>query len=192
MNKTIVTSIILLFSICANAQNSTPGLTPIVIADSLPLDKLSAGIGGGYEFGGIGGNVIFYPQRNIGVFVGVGWPLTYNIAGYNAGVKLRYAVDNNGSVITPFVMLMYGYNTAIRYPHSNQYDKLFYNFTFGGGVDFRPAKSKLGFLSLTVYVPLRDPDAKDYINFIDAFYGDSNSNKLFPLSVSLGYKFIIL
>lgn len=191
MNKFFITTITLLFSICLNAQNSPTAITPVVLTDSVPLDKLSIGGGGGYEFGGIGGNLIFYPQRNIGVFVGVGWPLTH-IVGYNAGIKLRYAVDNNASVITPFFLFMYGYNTAIRYPNDNQYDKLFYNFTFGGGVDFRPAKSKLGYLSLTVYAPLRDPNAKNYINFINTFYAVGNSNKLFPLSVSLGYKFIIL
>jgi hypothetical protein len=180
MIKFFITTITLLFSICATAQNSP----------SVPLDKLSVGAGAGYEFGGIGGNVIFYPQRNIGVFVGAGWPLSG--FGYNAGIKVRYAVDNNASVVTPFVLFMYGYNTSIIYSQNAQYNKLFYNFTFGGGIDFRPAKSKLGFLSLTIYVPLRDPNAKDYINSIDYFYAVSNSNKLFPLSVSLGYKFIIL
>jgi hypothetical protein len=192
MNKIIIFTITLLFSISASAQNSPSVITPIISSDSVPLDKLSLGAGGGYEFGGIGGNVIFYPQRNIGVFVGVGWPLTYNIVGYNAGIKIRFAADNNASVITPFILAMYGYNTAIRYPNDNEYDKLFYNFTFGGGVDFRPAKSKLGFLSLTIYMPLRDPDAKNYVNNIELFRGIVNSNKFFPFSVSLGYKFIIL
>ncbi len=189
MNKTILIAITLLFSIYVSAQNSPSGLTPIVLADSVPLDKLTIGAGGGYEFGGIGGNVTYYPQRNIGLFVGAGWPLTG--FGYNAGIKLRYAMDDNASVITPFLMFMYGYNTAIRYPNDAQYNKLFYNFTFGGGVDYRPGKSKLGYLTLAVYIPLRDPDAKNYINNIDYFYAVGNSNKLFPLSLSLGYKLII-
>ncbi|HEX4851031.1 MAG TPA: hypothetical protein VFV08_09505, partial [Puia sp.] len=50
-------------------------------------DQFSMGVGFGQDFGGLGANMIVYPQKNIGLFVGGG----YAIAGfgYNVGLKLR-------------------------------------------------------------------------------------------------------
>jgi hypothetical protein len=192
MNKLTITIIALLFSVFVNAQDSS--LVKIIVpSDSIKMDKLSIGGGYGYEFGGLGGNVIFYPQRSVGIFVGGGWPLAG--FGYNAGVKVRLLVDKSISKVTPFVLGMYGYNTSLVFKGYPQYNKVFNNVTFGAGLDYRPAKSKTGFLSLVIYVPLRDtPGIHRYIDKVNTFdvMGGDFSHKLRPLSVSLGYKFIIL
>jgi hypothetical protein len=192
MNKLTITIIALLFSVFANAQDSSSVRLPI-LSDSMKLDKLSIGGGYGYEFGGFGGNVIFYPQRSVGIFLGAGWPLSG--FGYNAGVKVRLLVDKSAAKIMPFLLAMYGYNTSLVVKGYPQYDKIFNNVTLGAGADYRPGNSKTGFLSLVIYVPLRDtPGIHSYINNLNQFniMGGGYSHKLFPISVSLGYKFIIL
>lgn len=192
MNKLTITIIALLFSIFANAQDSSLVKLPIS-SDSMKLDKLSVGAGYGYEFGGLGGNVIFYPQRSVGIFFGGGWPRSN--FGYNAGVKVRLLVDKSAAKITPFVLAMYGYNASLTFKNYPQYNKIFNNATVGAGLDYRPGNSKTGFLSLVIYVPLRDtPGIHRYLNYVNQFEvmnGDF-SHKLYPLSISLGYKFIIL
>ena len=39
------------------------------------IDATSFGIGTGLDYGGFGGNVMIYPQRNIGIFGGFGYAL---------------------------------------------------------------------------------------------------------------------
>jgi hypothetical protein len=179
-----LTVIFLLFvtiAVNTNAQDTT-------LISGPTLDKFSAGIGGGYEFGGIGGNAIFYPTRGLGIFGGAG----YNLAGfgYNAGIKLRITPDNYASEIMPFIIAMYGYNAALDVKYDTRYNKTFYGLTVGGGIDWRPGNSKFGFLSITVYVPIRTTEVKDYIYNLNYFYGIPYSNKLFPLSASIGYKIV--
>jgi hypothetical protein len=171
------------------AQDSLTFLTPVRDYDA-PLDKIAAGIGVGYEYGGLGANAIFYPVKNIGVFGGAGW--YYIKPGYNFGVKLRAFTGAPSVAIIPFVEFMYGTNTYIYYRDNSQYNKLFKNFTFGGGIDIRPANSKLGFITLALYVPLRSPDVKNYTdNYVDFFYSVRPTNKLYGINASIGYKFIL-
>src|ERR1700712_111258 len=66
MNKSRSLFFALLIGCCVHA-------TAQVRTDSAKLDKVSVGIGAGYDFGGYGGNLIVYPQRNIGLFGGVGY-----------------------------------------------------------------------------------------------------------------------
>ena len=49
-------------------------------------DILFLGLGAGLDYGGFGGSILFYPQRNFGFFAGA----AYAIAGlgFNAGAKL--------------------------------------------------------------------------------------------------------
>ena len=172
----------------SNAQDSSSIMLPQT--SSAPLDKLSAGVGIGYEYGGIGANAIFYPQRNIGVFGGAGW--YYVGVGYNAGIKLRAIINAPSTVIIPYLELMYGSNTFIYYRNNPEYNKRFYNYTIGGGIDIRPNNSKLGFISIAIYVPFRSPDIKNYTEgYIQHFYDVNPTNKLFWLNASIGYKFIL-
>ncbi|MBS1667114.1 MAG: hypothetical protein JST58_07050 [Bacteroidetes bacterium] len=192
MNKILLLTAVLLFSVFAQAQDfqSTDPLVPIASKDSIKLDKFSAGIGVGYEFGGIGGNLIYYPQRNIGIFGGAGY--TFVGFGYNAGVKIRYAETDQAPRIDPFIVAMYGYNNTLRYDRKPAFNRTFYNVTIGGGIDFRPRMLKLGYLSVAIYVPFRNPDAKNYNNnYVQWFYPTNLSNKQFPVSASIGYRLVI-
>ncbi|HVM90224.1 MAG TPA: hypothetical protein VMT76_18690 [Puia sp.] len=160
-----------------------------------PLDKLSAGVGVGYEYGGVGANAIFYPIKNLGFFGGGGW--YYVDPGYNFGVKLRLFTGAPSVTIIPYAEFMYGTNTYVYYKNGGSYsqfhiNKTFSNFTFGGGVDIRPGNSKLGFLSLALYVPLRSPDVKNFKNnYVGQINSSLTANKLYWLNASIGYKFIL-
>jgi hypothetical protein len=189
--KRYITAISLLLSLVISrlhAQDTTL-IEPSRQYDA-PVDKISAGVGVGYEYGGVGANAIVYPQRNIGLFGGVGW--YYVGLGYNAGIKLRAFISAPSVAIIPFVECMYGTNTFIYYRNNGQYNKLFRNYTFGGGIDIRPNNSKLGFISIALYFPLRSPDIKNYTEgYVQHFFAVEPSNKLIGINASIGYKFIL-
>lgn len=81
------------------------------INEPRPIDKLTIGLGIGLDCGGFGGNIIIYPQKNVGIFAGGGYALAG--FGWNAGLKLRLISDSPDSKISPFLLAMYGYNSAI-------------------------------------------------------------------------------
>jgi hypothetical protein len=190
MNKYILTAVVILFSFFANAQDSSFLNLPVEIQDTVPVDKLSVGIGGGYEYGGIGGNVTYYFTRGLGVFVGAGYPLTG--FGYNVGFKLRIVVDQTSATFMPYLVAMYGYNGTIVIPDYQQKNKTFYGATIGAGMDYRPRNSKFGYFSASVYIPFRDIAMKHYAEYLNYTYGITYSTgRIFPLSASIGYKFIL-
>ena len=182
MNKNYLLISVLIVACCFHA-------TAQVRTDSAKLDKIAVGIGAGYDFGGYGGNLILYPQRNIGVFGGVGY--TPAGVGYNAGIKLRLVTDNYSSTIVPFVTGMYGYYAIAAPKGYGYFNKIFYGYTVGGGVDYRPNNAKLGYLTATIFVPLRTNAAKYYIDNLNNFQSISYSHKLHAISASIGYKFIL-
>jgi hypothetical protein len=160
-------------------------------ADSVinPPDKITVGVGAGYDFGGIGVNGIYYIQRSVGVFAGAGY--AFAGVGFNAGVKLRALTNKSASILVPFVLAMYGYNAEAAPKGYAIYNKIFYNATFGAGLDYRPKNSKFGYLTATLLLPLRTPDAQTYINSLSLFRGIDYHNKLHIFSGSIGYKFIL-
>jgi len=157
--------------------------------DARKRDILNFGIGLGFDYGGIGANLMAYPQRNIGIFVSGGFALAG--FGYNAGIKLRFP-SKKASVVTPALLAMYGYNTAILITNNAQYNKLFYGPSFGAGIDIRSKKpSSEGYLSIAILVPVRNPDVQNYIDMLKNNYGASFANSLLPVTFSVGYKFIM-
>jgi hypothetical protein len=159
------------------------------VLDSRKPDIVNFGPGLGFDYGGIGVNLMVYPQKNIGIFLGGG----YAIAGfgYNAGIKLRLSPDR-ASVVNPFFTAMYGYNAAVAISGSSQFDKLFYGPTLGAGIDLRSKKTfSKGYLSLAIMVPIRNSDAQNYIDLLKNQYGASFTSNLIPIGFSVGYKFIL-
>ena len=152
-------------------------------------DIVNFGPGIGFDYGGFGANLMFYPQKNIGIFFGGGYALAG--FGYNAGVKLRLSPDK-GSVVNPFLTAMYGYNAAVVIADESQLNKLFYGATVGIGIDLRSKKpSSKGFWSLALTIPFRDGEAQSYIDYLKNQYGASFTSDLIPVGFSVGYKFIL-
>jgi hypothetical protein len=151
-------------------------------------DMASFGLGFGFDYGGIGLNFVLYPQENVGIFGGVGYAIAG--IGYNVGFKFRLAPEKS---FTPFVMIMFGYNTAISVSggfnstfNGNQ-NKFFYGPTAGIGFDLGKHK-KNGYFSLALTIPFRGSDVDNYITQLRNS-GATFSNSLSSVGISLGYHF---
>jgi hypothetical protein len=182
---------ILMFFTVTHAQDPVSQIPPprSTLSDqSRTSDIFTLGFGFGLDYGGFGGNLTVYPQKNVGLFLGFGYALAG--FGYNAGIKLRLLPDHSHSKVRPFIEGMYGYNAAIVVTNYTQDNKLFYGPTVGIGLDIGPTTAGKGYLSLAILVPLRGPDAQNYINQLNA-NGVSFGNNLIPIAFSIGYKFIL-
>jgi len=160
-------------------------LDPILVPD-----KLSVGLGFGLDHGGFGGNLSFYPIKNVGVFGGAGFALAG--AGWNAGLKLRVISKKPESRLNFFALGMYGYNAAILIFNQTELNKLFYGPSVGAGFDFRAPFMNRGYFSLALLVPIRKPEVKSYMDMLEAQYGVEFQSGLFPVTLSAGYRFILL
>jgi hypothetical protein len=156
--------------------------------EAIIIDKASFGFGYGQDFGGLGANVIIYPQKNIGLFLGGGY--AFAGFGYNAGIKVRLT-NNSSSKVNPFAIGMYGYNAAISVTNAEQFNKLFYGSTIGIGVDFLSRPGIPGYLSIALLIPFRNSEVNDYINDLKTNHGVEFKSELLPVTFSFGYRFII-
>jgi hypothetical protein len=155
----------------------------------ISFDKTSLGIGLGMDYGGIGGSLLFYPQRNFGLFAGGGYALAG--FGYNVGAKLRFISATTTSKLSLYLIGMYGYNAAIAVTNATQYSKFFYGPTFGFGFDLRSRPESKGYLTLALLIPIRSSDVKDYIDYLKNSRGVDFKNSLIPVGISIGYRFIL-
>lgn len=178
MKKIILSCLLIAIVILSNAQsNELP---------SQNFDRFSFGIGAGLDYGGIGFNLSGYPQKNIGLFAGVGY--AFAGIGFNGGVKFRLIPEKRFS---PYVVAMYGYNAAVAVSGSANYDKLFYGPSVGAGFDLGSHVKNRGYFSLAILIPFRSPDVNNYIDDLRNTYGVSFNNNLLPIGISIGYKFVI-
>lgn len=157
---------------------------------STPVDQLSIGIGGGLDYGGFGGNLSYYPAKSVGLFGGVGYAIVG--VGFNAGMKYRYIPKKPDARVRPFALAMYGYNAAILVINASQHNKLFYGPTLGAGIDFHRNPQKRGYWSFGLFVPIRSTEVDDYMDRLENDFGADFQNSLFPVAVSIGYRFIII
>lgn len=151
-----------------------------------PVDMVSLGIGLGLDLGGIGGNLTVYPQRNLGLFWGAGY--AFAGLGYNVGIKIRSVSDNPNVRACPFIMAMYGYNTAIAVKGNKGLNNFFYGPTFGIGFDNRIRKNGKGFLSFALLVPIRKSEVWDYIGDINYKPGVDVDKFLWPIAFSVSFR----
>ncbi len=156
-----------------------------------PFDKAAVGFGIGQIFGGIGANVVVYPQKNFGLFGGAGYALAG--MGYNLGVKIRLGSDKTFRSVVPYLMGMYGYNAAIMVSNMTELNKIFYGPTIGGGFDIRSKKmpDKKSYWSMGLYIPIRSSEVSSYIDDLKTNHNVDFSNNLIPLTFSFGYHFIL-
>jgi len=151
------------------------------------LNPVSAGVGVGLEYGGLGANVTFYPQRNIGVFGAAGYAIAG--IGYNVGAKLRLVSVKNPHRAVPYFTAMYGYNAAVAVLDNMTYSKFFYGPSFGVGVNLYSRRPRSGYWSLAVLAPVRSPDVNNYINTLKTDDNINFTQTLIPVTVSVGYMF---
>jgi hypothetical protein len=157
---------------------------------STPVDRLSLGLGGGLDYGGFGGNLSFYPIDNVGIFGGIGYALAG--VGFNGGLKYRFIPKKPDARVRPFGLAMYGYNAAIAVLNASQHNKLFYGPTLGAGIDFQRNLQRRGYWSFALFVPIRNSEVQSYMDDLENLYNVDFQTSLFPVAVSIGYKFILL
>ncbi len=151
-------------------------------------DKASLGLGMGFDYGGFGGNFLFYPIPKVGLFLGVGYPLAG--LGYNFGARFRFVSKNSGKV-TAYLIGMYGYNAAIYVADAKEYNKLFYGPTFGFGIDTRHNPKKAGYWSFALLVPIRSAEVDKYMNDLKNNHNIEFKNSLPPVGFSIGYRIVL-
>jgi hypothetical protein len=153
----------------------------------IKYDRGGFGFGLGFDYGGIiGVNFTGYPQKNIGIFAGGGYAVAG--VGYSVGIKLRMVSNRR---FTPYFTAMYGYNAAVAVTNYPNYDKIFYGPSIGLGFDIGSHSAKKGNFSFAILVPIRSPDVQNYINDLHNMYGVQFNNNLWPIGISIGYRFII-
>ena len=177
MKRILFLTILLAIGVNLNAQ-----------FNNMRYDKSSIGIGAGFDYGGFGVNFAHYPVDYIGVFGGVGYALAD--LGYNAGVKFRYISSKNTTKsMLPFLMGMYGYNTAIKVNGSPNFNKLYYGPTVGAGLDFF-SRSGRSYWTFAITFPIRGSEPNDYIDDLKD-QGVKFENELFPVGLTVGWRFIM-
>lgn len=153
------------------------------------FDKFSLGLGIGQDYGGFGGSILYYPQKNIGLFCGIG----YNLAGvgYNLGIKSRIAIGSSSSHVLLSALAMYGYNAVIKVADMSELNKVFYGATVGVGVDYKPLKYSDDYITVSLFVPFRSSEVQDYMDYLKQAYNVEFEQGLFPVSFSVGYRIVL-
>jgi hypothetical protein len=152
------------------------------------LDKATLGFGLGLDYGGFGGNFVYYPVPKVGLFVGVGYPLAG--LGYNFGAKFRF-VSKNPTKVNAYLIGMYGYNAAIYIADNEEYNKLFYGPTFGFGIDTRYYPKKAGYWSFALLIPIRSAEVDKYMDDLKNNHNIEFKNSLIPVGFSVGYRIVL-
>ena len=175
--------ILLFFAIAASSVRAQETITSV-----RESDKVSIGLGFGLDYGGFGGNIVFYPAPKIGLFAGLGYPLAG--VGYNVGAKLRLLTPKV-SKVNAYLLAMYGYNSAIYVQDAKDYNKLFYGPSFGFGIDTHYNPMKVVYWSFALMIPVRGTDVDNYINDLKTNHNVDFKNALPPIAFSVGYRFVI-
>jgi hypothetical protein len=158
-----------------------------VTGPGYPPDLASFGLGIGIDYGGIGGSFLFYPQKNIGLFLSGGYAFVG--FGYNVGIKLRYAEKMNTSKILPYLSFMYGYNAVIKVKNGEDLNKMFYGPSIALGIDAHFRRKSTGYWTFELIIPFRGTQVDDYTSELEKNHGVVFENKLPPLMISVGHRF---
>ncbi len=150
------------------------------------FETASIGLGLGLDYGGIGVNVLVYPQKNIGFFVGGG--SNFIGFGYNVGAKFRFAKENFKGKMIPYLIGMYGYNTAIAIQNVSSLNKVFYGPTVGFGIDYCSKRSRGNYWSFGILVPIRGNEVDNYLNDLEQNKGVKFDSKPLPIAITIGYR----
>ena len=164
-------------------ENLTPASNSII-----SWDRISAGFGLGLDYGGLGANILMYPHKNLGLFFGLGY--NFVKVGVNSGIKARIILGNSNSNIGLSALAMYGYNAAIGIRDFPELSRVFYGFSSGIGIDYRPMGGTDDYAFIGFYLPFRKPEVQEYIDELESS-GFTFDRKLSPVLVAIGYRITI-
>jgi hypothetical protein len=172
-------------------EKKSGGLLEDISSDSnsiISYDRISAGLGLGLDYGGLGANILLYPHRNVGVFFGFGY--NFVKTGVNSGVKARIIVGSSSNYIGLSALAMYGYNAAIGVSNRPDLNKVFYGFSLGIGIDYRPWGGTDDYAFTGIYFPARKPEVQEYVDNLKSS-GVQFDRKLSPVLIAIGYRITI-
>lgn len=176
---TFIMSVFLTY--CAQAQLDADSAKK----QKFPMDVASWGFGMGLDYGGLGVNLTIYPQKNIGIFGGLGYAFVG--AGYNVGIRTRITFNKVKPNPSLFITGMYGYNTVYKVKDWSALDRKYYGYTVGMGIETAVRSSKPGVWSFGLLVPIRSQEALSYYDQLKKNPYIKMGN-LLPFAISIGYK----
>ena len=173
--KIVLTAGILLFTLCANAQDRN--------LSSLQ-GKSSLGIGVGLPYGGIGARFGTNLVNGLNLFGGVGYQISG--IGFNAG--LRQDVELGGLTQMYFTG-MYGTNAAIKVSGLPEYDKLYMGATLGMGLKFNSRSKEGNYWDAGLVIPLRSSQYKTDETKMQNDPRIASFTSPWPVLIVVGYNF---
>jgi hypothetical protein len=166
MKKTLATiTVCLLITGLAQAQESS---------------QFNAGFGFGIDYGGFGARLTYIPVKRLGIFGSLGYNLVG--AGYNVGAQIRFPSEKK---VNWYIAAMYGYNAVLKITGDLSYEKIYYGFSTGAGLELKSGNGK-NFWNFELLIPFRDPKYQDDIDKYEDL-GAEFSTKPLPVSFSIGY-----
>jgi hypothetical protein len=143
----------------------------------------SLGLGIGANYGFIGAQFQYFPQKHIGLFAGGGYALIG--FGYAVGAEIFLQPDKR---VSPFFSGMYGTNGVIVVEGLSQFDKMYSGFSIGFGARIDNARNPKNHFKVQMLIPFRKQFDRD-INTLK-----NNPNIIFedepwPVLISFGYHF---
>jgi hypothetical protein len=183
MKTSLLVCLVLMSCVCFGQFDPNYKAKKAAQEESVP-SPFNAGVGLGLSYGGIGGRISYFPQKNIGLFGAVGY--NFHKAGYNLGLVARILPDKK---ICPHLMVMYGYNAVIVVVGADEFNKTYYGATIGGGMELRTGRSG-NYVNFELLIPLR---SQEYRDDIDALINNPSIeiSEPLPVALSVGYHFKI-
>jgi len=146
------------------------------------------GFGLGLDYGGlVGVKFTFYPISHMGIFAAGGWELIG--LGWNVGCLGRLFPANGKRALRPYLKVMYGVNGVTKVVGKSSYDKMFYGFTTGIGLETRFGRRKKSGINIDLNIPFRSPKFYDQVYTMEHDPEITMKNSILPITISLGYQF---
>jgi hypothetical protein len=141
------------------------------------------GIGIGANYGFLGGQLQYFPSKNIGLFAGGGF--AFIGFGYAIGAEVFLQPDKR---VSPFFSGMYGTNGVIAVEGFSEANKIYSGFSIGFGVRFDNARNPKNHFKVQMLIPFR----KQFDQDINTLKNNPNivfENEPWPVLLSFGYHF---
>ena len=143
------------------------------------------GIGFGLDYGGLLGLKIAYlPIPYVSVFAAGGYYLFG--FGWNTGLTIHILPSTSRYTIRPNIKIMYGVNGGTMVVGASAYNKVFYGFAPGAGLEFMFGPHKKNGLDLDINYPIHGPDFQEQIDKINR-ETTAHVNKPLAVTFSLGF-----
>jgi hypothetical protein len=144
------------------------------------------GFGLGLDYGGLlGVKFAYLPIPNLSVFAAGGYYL-FGFA-WNTGVTWHILPSTSRYTLRPNIKIMYGVNGGTMVDGASEYNKLFYGFTPGAGLEIMFGKKKRNGIDFDLNFPIH---GQDFYNQLDKMENDpmlTGVKKPPPVAFSLGF-----